>query len=295
MDYLNALNTLKDYYANLLIVQYNGKPKATATIRTLVDLIYTNMILMQIRDSFQLESAQISISNKNGTLGITNAVVNKFTLGKIINNTQGTYIFEFDGSDWLYQGEEITLSDYGIKVSGTPVEGDTVTVVYLPYMLGTSTSQTENAQLDIIGKWVGVSRDYIASDFWGKEFFAYPGYNRLTTNPISTSELQHGYSKYRTFNSEGRVLTYKDMRFSGTSLNNDDYRVVIGLKIIKNSINHTVGEIDNAIYEYFGGDVYTTWQAHEVTYNYPIEMATLMNVCLAKNVLPAPTGVKIKI
>lgn len=295
MDYLNALNTLKDYYANLLIVQYNGKPKATATIRTLVDLIYTNMILMQIRDSFQLESAQISISNKNGTLGITNAVVNKFTLGKIINNTQGTYIFEFDGSDWLYQGEEINLSDYGIKVSGTPVEGDTVTVDYLPYMLGTSTSQTENAQLDIIGKWVGVSRDYIASDFWGKEFFAYPGYNRLTTNPISTSELQHGYSKYATFGSKGRVLTYKDMRFSGTSLNNDDYRVVIGLKIIKNSINHTVGEIDNAIYEYFGGDVYTTWQAHEVTYNYPVEMATIMNVCLAKNVLPAPTGVKIKI
>lgn len=208
MDYLNALNTLKDYYANLLIVQYNGKPKATATIRTLVDLIYTNMILMQIRDAF----------------------------------------------DWKTAVGE---------------------------------------QLDIIGKWVGVSRDYIASDFWGKEYFSYPGYNRLSTE--TTSTLQHGYSDYETFDSEGRVLTYKDMRFSGTSLNDDDYRVVIGLKIIKNSINHTVGEIDEAIYKYFGGDVYTTWQAHEVTYNYPVEMATIMNVCLDKNVLPAPTGVKINI
>ena len=210
MDYLAILGKLKDYYANLLIVQYNGKPKATATIKTLVDLIYTNMILMQIRDGFDWKTA----------VGV---------------------------------------------------------------------------QLDIIGKWVGVTRDYIGSAYWGKEYFSYPSYDTLTS-AAAVDSLQHGYSDYETFDSvEGNVLTYKDLETNGATLQDDDYRVVIGLKIIKNSINHIAGEIDKAIYEYFGGKVNTVWSSHTLTYNYSPELENIMNICLSKNVLPAPTGVEIVI
>ena len=86
MEYLTLLQKLEDYYANLLIVQYNGKPKATETIKLLVNLVYVNMILTQIRDGFTLESAEISISNYIGDIGITNAVVNKFIFQKQIDN-----------------------------------------------------------------------------------------------------------------------------------------------------------------------------------------------------------------
>lgn len=208
MDYLTILEHLEKYYANLLIVQYNGKPKATATIKLLVKLIFTNMILMQIRDGF----------------------------------------------DW---------------------------------------TTAQGMQLDIIGKWVGVSRDYIASDFWGKEYFSYPDYDRLV--PDTTDLLQHGYSDYETYSNNGEVLTYDDLRFNGSTLDDEDYRVVIGLKIIKNSINHIAGEIDRTIWEYFNHKVYTTWRPHEITYHYPQELTTIMNVCYTKNVLPAPTGVRISL
>ena len=208
MDYLETLENLKNYYANLLIVQYNGKPKAVATIKMLVELILANLLILQIRDGF----------------------------------------------DW------------------TKAKGE---------------------QLDIIGKWVGVSRVYQGSLFWGDTFFAYPSANQLTPTD-TTDALQHGFSTYETFNdNEGETLTYENLGFVESSLNDDDYRVVIGLKIIKNSINHTCKNIDNAIWEYFKHTVYTTWQPHEVVYHYPANMTIILEVCKDKGVLLAPTGVKI--
>ncbi len=207
MDYNLAVQNLKDYYANLLIVQYNGLPKASATIKMLVDLMYINAILMQIRDGFNWETA----------------------VGK---------------------------------------------------------------QLDIIGQWVGVSRSYNGSLFWNKQLLSYPEYSRLYPTE-SVSANQHGYSDYETFDEDGGILTYKDAGFVEQSLNDDDYRTVIGLKIIKNSINHVAGEIDQAIWDYFGGQVYTTWLPHQIIYHYPESLSTIINVCETKGVLIAPTGVEI--
>lgn len=149
------------------------------------------------------------------------------------------------------------------------------------------------AQLDIIGKWVGISRNYNGLLYWDKTFLAYP--HTATLVPDDTTEtFQHGYSDYDTFESDtGGVLTYKNLGFVEQSLSDDDYRVVIGLKIIKNSINHTAKNIDDAIWDYFNGQVYTTWGPHEVTYNYPASLETIMEICEYKNVLLAPTGVNI--
>lgn len=208
MDYLETLDDLKDYYSNLLIVQYNGKPKAVATIKMLVDLILANLLILQIRDGF----------------------------------------------DW---------------------------------------TKAEGKQLDIIGKWVGVSQVYQGSLFWGDTFFSYPSANQLTPTD-TTDALQHGFSTYETFDdNEGGILTYDNMGFAEGTLNDDDYRIVIGLKIIKNSITHTCKNIDDAIWKYFNHTVYTTWQPHEIIYHYPSEMTTIIAVCNDKGVLLAPTGVKI--
>lgn len=208
MDYIQTLEQLKDYYANLLIVQYNGLPKATATIKMIADLILANMIIFQIRDGF----------------------------------------------DW--------------RTAVGP-------------------------QLEIIGKWVGVSNTYNVSLYDNKVLLSYPFSDSLTPS-VTTNASQHGYSDYTTFDSDtGGILTYKDLGFVEQKLDDEDYRVVIGLKIIKNSINHTAKNIDDAIWEYFGGQVYTTWTPHQVTYNYPSPLATIIQVCAYKNVLPAPSGVEI--
>lgn len=196
------------YYPNLLIVQYNGKPKAKATIELFTYLIFANLVILQLQNAFDWKTA----------------------VGK---------------------------------------------------------------QLDIIGEWVGITRSYQGNNYWGDTFFSYPQTSRLYPSD-NTDIYQHGYSDYETFDTDtGNWLTYESIGFVEQSLSDDDYRIIIGLKIIKNSINHTAKNIDNAIWDYFGGQVYTTWQAHTITYHYPASLNTIMEVCKYKNVLPAPTGTTI--
>lgn len=228
MDYTEILKQLQAYYSNLLIIQYNGKPKAKATIELLTQLIWSNMALLQIRDGF----------------------------------------------DWR---------------------------------------TTKLAQLEIIGQWVGVSRSFNYSNTWNITRLSYPAYG---TEAIAEADsLRGGYSDYTTFDDtpEGGIITYKDLSSEEQKLDIDEYRTIIGLKIIKNTIVHNQGNIDEAIALYFAerdadGNViydedgyianprvYTTWQPHIITYHYPNDMANIINVCYYKNVLLAPTGVQIQL
>ena len=226
MDYKSTLTDLEKYYANTLIVQYNGLPKATATIKLLTKIGYANMLLNQILDAFDWRTAR-------------------------------------------------------------------------------------GAQLDVIGEWVGIKRNYTATGVWGNAFLAYVPFDKLVPTPL-TDTLQGGYSDYDTFDTlEGGVLTYKDLQSGDQSLGDADYRVVIGLKIIKNNLVHNCKNIDDAIALYFAEKdengnviydedgyianplVYTSWNAHEVVYHYDPSLENIINICYYKNVLPVPTGVSI--
>ena len=73
-------------------------------------------------------SATTSLS-ATGVIGATVSVVDFET--KI--STTGNYDFVYDGVTdmaWKYAGTIITLADYGITESGSPVDGDTITVAY---------------------------------------------------------------------------------------------------------------------------------------------------------------------
>ena len=205
INYNDIQNSLKDYYANLLIVQYNGKRKAKSTIKTFVDLFYINMVLMQIRDAF----------------------------------------------DW------------------TTAVGN---------------------QLDIIGKWVGCSRFYDGQLFESRPWFSLIDWNGTPDN------LQGGFSTFQNFNElEGGFLDYPNLQPLKNRLNDKAYRIMIGLKIIYNNIKHTAKPIDDAIWAYFEGKVYTIWQPHKLIYEYPAELRTVLQVALSKNVLPCPLGCSIEL
>lgn len=48
-----------------------------------------------------------------------------------LGNTSGTYIFEYEGGSWKYNGQAVSLSTYGISLSGgSASEGATITVIY---------------------------------------------------------------------------------------------------------------------------------------------------------------------
>lgn len=145
-------------------------------------------------------------------------------------------------------------------------------------------------QLDTIGKWVGVDRFYNGQLFYFRPWFALIDWNREPDN------LQGGFSTFDTFDTvEGGFLTYDDILPTQNRLADDSFRIMIGLKIIKNNISATCKNIDDAIWDYFDGDVYTTWNNMTLTYYYRGELAEVIEVAKEKNVLPCPTGVTIEL
>lgn len=75
-------------------------------------------------------SASTATSDIGTSTGITASSVVVATFETLLTAT-GDYVFTFDGSDWKYDGSAVTLADYGISVTGTPSENDTVTVSYV--------------------------------------------------------------------------------------------------------------------------------------------------------------------
>ena len=201
------LEDLKAYYSNLLIIQYNGKHRATATIKMLAKLMWANMTLMQIRDSF----------------------------------------------DWR---------------------------------------TAKGLQLDIIGQWVGVDR-YIS-----KQMYDDHSWFSLIEVSGATSVWQGGFSEVSNFDTvEGGFLTDPLVTAYETNLTDDNFRFLIGLKIIKNNISHFCKDIDDAFYNFANGDIVTKWDLtnKKLIYKYPASYEEIMEVAEAKGVLPCPPTCTIKL
>ena len=61
--------------------------------------------------------------------------------------------------------------------------------------------------------------------------------------------------------------------------------------------NTTCKNIDDEIYKLFKGVIYTVWNEAdimELTYKYPENQTSIMNLAKIKNCLPCPSGVHLK-
>ena len=64
------------------------------------------------------------------TSGITWVSVDSDTFAEAVSDTNGIYTFTYDGSDWTLNDTAVTLSDYGLTVTGDPVEDDKIQVLF---------------------------------------------------------------------------------------------------------------------------------------------------------------------
>lgn len=148
-------------------------------------------------------------------------------------------------------------------------------------------------QLDIIGKWVGIDRFFKGQKFDNKEWLAYYDWNE----DDEPNSLQGGYYDWNTTTAPtAPYLTYDYIISTNNKLNDDDFRLLIKLKIVKNNVEMTAKNIDDNIHKIFGNLVYTVWgESMELTYHYSPTKYAIINLAQEKNVLPCPTGVNLKL
>lgn len=152
--------------------------------------------------------------------------------------------------------------------------------------------ESKGAQLDQVGEWVGVTRDYDNSVLWDRQYFAFIDWNKKPNKMF-----QGGFSNYKNFMTlDGYTMTWKhlqEQQQQSFKLGDNYYRQLIKLKIIKNSIKFTKKNIDDAIYKWSNGQVYTTWDKMRIIYNYPIQYSQVIGLAIKKNCLPAPVACEI--
>ena len=145
-------------------------------------------------------------------------------------------------------------------------------------------------QLDIVGKWLGVDRIY-SGLLLDKKYFALPDYELIAGGVYYPT--QGGMSDYTNFEDEGGFLDYKTLineRGTINKIGDNYFRKIIKLKAMYNSIDFTCKNIDDIIWAWSEGQVYTTWDKMEIIYNYSADYYNIMQLARYKKVLPVPTG-----
>ena len=128
-------NTIINYFAG----SYENYPKPT--IRGTVNPFEIATILKSQITGIAINNIQIGlVTPKNHAVadiikasainGISWASVNDSTFATAVSNTNGNYVFSYDGTNWKLNGSTVTLADYGITITGTPITEDVVMVLF---------------------------------------------------------------------------------------------------------------------------------------------------------------------
>lgn len=119
------VNGIKEYIATNLIyaVGENAETsKVTEVAANAIEVDGGGAYALNV----QISTGGTATAEVSGT-GITDATVNVVSF-EVHFNTTNTYVFEYNGTEWEYEGDVVDIEDYGIAVTGTPVNGDTVLI-----------------------------------------------------------------------------------------------------------------------------------------------------------------------
>ena len=147
----------------------------------------------------------------------------------------------------------------------------------------------EGAQLDILGKYIGISRKVaVELDRPYYRFALSESYDPMA--PLvgfidsADVEINAGSVWYKT--------TYATESFY--EMTDYQYRTMLMLKIVLNNSDNTLKSIDETLFQFFGSDL-VLWDNKDMTLSYAINPAAQSTITLAYNLglIPKPQGVGI--
>lgn len=86
------IDDIKEYYANLLILQYRGKPRARATVQTGCDIYTGDGLLFQLNDILDIDTAQ------GAQLDIIGKILQCPRIVQGLNPDKQYFSFQYDGA-----------------------------------------------------------------------------------------------------------------------------------------------------------------------------------------------------
>lgn len=136
---IDLVSDIKNAIINYFAGEYPNYPKPS--IRGTINPFEVATVLKSQISGISINSLEVGlVTTKNHAVadfikasavgGITWVSVNDSTFATQVSSTNGTYVFTYDGANWLLNNVSVTLGDYGITVTGSPVSGDVVTVLY---------------------------------------------------------------------------------------------------------------------------------------------------------------------
>ena len=142
------------------------------------------------------------------------------------------------------------------------------------------------AQLDIIGKYVGLSRNIGPST--AKPYYGLENYN-ATGNPI-------GFQRYgSSSNPQGIWLRYAQGTDQNTALADDSYRLAIKVRICQLYNNGTNGSIQSYLQAFWPGRVIVLSDIHNHSLEYFVPAAFPLPLSVWQILLPRPLGMAITV
>jgi hypothetical protein len=155
-------------------------------------------------------------------------------------------------------------------------------------MDGYNVDTAVGVQLDIIGKYVGVDRFFNVTD--PVDFFSVTDYVEVDPD----SEQKYGFTTYPDFEEDqfNGTMNYNSIVTVENKLNDDDYRVLIKLKIVQNYSNHSHKSIDDSIFEFFGNSLLPSSSGDmKIWYFVTNQLTAIIQAAMIKKVIPRPMGV----
>ena len=101
-------------------------------IASLIQTQVTGIIINNVKIGLKtpVNHATASIIKAGVTSGITWASVTALTFATSVSNTNGTYNFIYDGTNWKLNNNTVSLTDYGISITGIPIQYDKISILY---------------------------------------------------------------------------------------------------------------------------------------------------------------------
>lgn len=117
---------LKQYYADLLILQYKGNPKAYATIEAIAELIVMNQLPNQVLNAYDLDTAvgvQLDVLGKyagvdrygttfSGNITLDDDDFRTYIKVAIAQNSNGSSLYDIQTLLWNFFEDALVVIDY---------------------------------------------------------------------------------------------------------------------------------------------------------------------------------------